>query len=111
MKRPTSVRAECIERGNGVNDATVTQTLTFGNAIMAGIEEVCKEQHAAHQTIEMRAVLGALVSVMAHYIAGIPDEERSIAFQRCGEELRDMIATNVELGTCARTYSQEDFVQ
>lgn len=111
MNKPKHMSAECIQRGDSDPD-TVAQTLAFGNAIMAGIEQICMERHNAALSIDMRAVIGALVSVMAHYIAGIPDDDsRQYAFRRTGEELADMITTNIELGTYAKTYSNKDFVQ
>lgn len=110
--KPKRVSAKCVYQGEDVPDELVAETLQFGDAIMASIEGVCLAREQAGDDLNMRAIVGSLVSVLAHYIAGIGDDEtRQRAYASTGHELAEMIVTNLELGTHARAISKEDFVQ
>jgi hypothetical protein len=104
-KKPLHHRSAVVDQGEEITDEFAAEVLAYGDAIMAGLEEVCKERTAAGLPLDMLAIVTALSSVVAHYIAGIPDDEaRTAYFARAGHEIRDMIKTNLELGTHAQTW-------
>lgn len=110
MKKFHSTKAQCIQRGEA--DEMVTQTLTLGQAIIDCIEDTCRARHADGKATDMRCLIGALVSVLAHHVAGVPGlEEREKHCQRIGEELADAIETNVAMGTHAMVYGDEGTMQ
>lgn len=87
----------------------VDETMAFGDAIINAIDDLCDQRQAAGQAVVLISVIGALVSVLAHHIAGIPDEEqRQQQYRKVGHELAEMIVTNAHLGTHALVADAED---
>jgi hypothetical protein len=88
---------------------TIDACVAFSIAIMAGIEAVKHDMCEEGRTIEVVPLSNALVSVLAHLIAGIPDEDdRMWHFARIGQNLFDAIKGNVEIGAHADLYNQKD---
>lgn len=111
MKRPYP-KAEYVQRNEHTTDEQVEQTMRFGEAIMLAVQLVCEDHQQEDKRIHLSALLGALISVLAHHIAGIPDEEdRQQQYRRIGTELAAMITTNVELGAHAIMLDEEEHLQ
>lgn len=98
-----------VERGDDVTDARADAIIAFGNAIIAAVEMITEDRLKAGKPVDLVTVIDALVSVLAHHVAGIPDDgDRQMHFSRIGVELLDLIFTNRDLGTHAEVFSKDD---
>jgi uncharacterized SAM-dependent methyltransferase len=63
----------------------------FGNAIMQACDDTAKAMRLAGENPELPCLLGALVSVIAHHLAGVPDTTaRQRIFADIGNSLAEM---------------------
>lgn len=89
------------------------QTEAFGRGIIEIIKLIGMAMHQQGEPPALQSVCGALVSVLAHHVAGTPEAERQIATDKMCEMLRQMVPECVANGHHAQLkgYAPEEAKQ